>query len=84
MLLVLVSIYVLFSPSKVLDNVFVRYWYVSDHLLGKSCSFGLPNVLFVLCLFVVLVVSDFDFHGGTLYLIASVPGHCLPLTFWCK
>ena len=35
-------------------------------------------VLFVLCLFVILVVSHFGFKCGTLVLAASVPGHCLP------
>ena len=33
-----------------------------------------------LCLFVALVVSNLDFEGGTLFLIASVSGHCLPFT----
>ena len=33
-------------------------------------------------LIVVLVISHFGFDGGTLVLIASVPGHCLSLT--CK
>ena len=47
---------------------------------GKSCSFGLPYVLFVLCIFVVLVISRFGFEGATLVLIVSVPGHCLPFT----
>ena len=31
---------------------------------------------------VILVISHFDFEGGTLVLIASVPGHCLSLTFY--
>ena len=31
--------------------------------------------------FVVLVLSNFCFKGGTLVLIASVPGHCLSFTF---
>ena len=26
-------------------------------------------------------VTHFGFEGGTLVLIASVPGHCLPITF---
>ena len=29
---------------------------------------------------VILVVSHFGFEGGTLVLIASVPGHCLSFT----
>ena len=32
-------------------------------------------------LFVILVISHFGFEGGTSVLIASVPGHHLPLTF---
>ena len=35
----------------------------------------------LLCLFVALVVSHFDFEGRTLVLIASVPDHRLPFTF---
>ena len=30
---------------------------------------------------VILVISHFGFEGGTLVLIASVPGHWLSLTF---
>ena len=30
---------------------------------------------------VFLVISNFGFEGGTLFLIASVPGHCLSFTF---
>ena len=29
---------------------------------------------------VYLVVSHFGFEGGTVVLIAQVPGHCLPFT----
>ena len=46
-----------------------------------SCSYGLSFILFVLCLFVVLVVFYSGFGGGTLVLIASVPGHGLTFTF---
>ena len=28
----------------------------------------------------ILVISHFDFEGGTLVLIASVPGHCIYFT----
>ena len=38
-------------------------------------------VLFVFRLIVMLVISDINFDGGTLVLIASVPGHCSSLTF---
>ena len=30
---------------------------------------------------VILVISHIGFEGGTLFLIASVPGHCLSFTF---
>ena len=30
--------------------------------------------------FVIFVISHFGFKGGTLVLIASVPGHCLSFT----
>ena len=30
-----------------------------------------------------LVISHFGFVGGTLVLIAPVPGHCLSFTFHC-
>ena len=39
-------------------------------------------VLFVLLLIVILVISHFGFEGGTLVLIASVPGHCLSFTLY--
>ena len=57
---------------------------MSGHFLGKSCSFGLPYALFALFLFVTLVVSHFGFNGGTMVLIAPVPGHCLPFAFQAK
>ena len=40
----------------------------------ENISFGLPYVLFVLCLFVILVISHFGFGAG-LVMVASVPGH---------
>ena len=39
--------------------VLVMVRWLSGHILGKSYSFGESYVLFVLCLFVVLVVSPF-------------------------
>ena len=48
-----------------------------------ASSFGLPYVLFVFRLIVILVISHFDFNGGSLVLIVSVPGYCLPFAF-CK
>ena len=54
--------------------------------MGESCSFDLPYVLFVFRLIVILVISHIGFEGGTLVLIASVPGHCLSFTLctWLK
>ena len=49
--------------------------------MGKSCSFGLQHVLFEFVFFVILVVSNSGINGGTVVLIAAVPGHCLPLLF---
>ena len=37
--------------------------------------------LFILTVIVILVIYHFGFEGGTLVLIASVPGHCLSFTF---
>ena len=45
-------------------------------------SFGLPYVLFVFWLIVIFVISQFGLEGGTLVLIASVPGQCLCFTFY--
>ena len=41
----------------------------------KNCALGQPHVLFVLCLFVILVVSHFYFEGRIFVVIAPVPGH---------
>ena len=54
---------------------------LSGHLLGKSCLLGQSYVLFVLCLFIIIVVFHFGFEGTTLVLIAFVLGRRLPLTF---
>ena len=45
---------------------------------GQSVS----RLFSLLCLFGALVVSHYCFEGRTLVLIASVPGHCLPFTFF--
>ena len=37
----------------------VRFGLLSGNLLGNSCSLGRPYVLFVFCLFVILVISRF-------------------------
>ena len=41
----------------------VRSTLLRGHLLGKNCPLGLPYVLFVSCLFVILVISRFGFEG---------------------
>ena len=38
----------------------------------------------MLCLFVILIVSRLGFEGGTVVLIAPVPGHRLPFTLPLK
>ena len=49
------------------------FWEKASHLV--------TNVLFVLCLFVLLFdFSHFGFEGEILILIATAPGHCLPFT----
>ena len=40
-----------------------------------------PLVVLCIHVFVILVVSHFDFEGGTVVLIAPIPGHCLPFIF---
>ena len=40
-------------------------------MLGKSYSLGWPDVLFVLCLFVILVIPVFGFEGRIWVLIAQ-------------
>ena len=39
---------------------------------------GYPYVLFVLCIFVILVALHYDFKADILVLMAPAPGHCLP------
>ena len=48
---------------------------------SERAAHAVNQVIFISCLCVILVVSHFDFEGGTLDLIAPVPGHCLPLKF---
>ena len=38
-------------------------------------------IMYVLCIFVILVVSHFAFEGGTVVLIRPVPSYYLPFTF---
>ena len=50
---------------------------------GKSCSFGLPRVLFVnCCQFLYLVISLLVLRMWDL--IVSVPDHCLPFYYAFK
>ena len=62
------SISVLFSPPVCLDDInVVRFVEKAAHLV---CH----NVLFVLCLFVILIISHFSFKGGTMVLITVISG----------
>ena len=45
---------------------------------SMDCGF----VLFVICLFVILVIYHFGFENRILVLFVSVPGHCLSFTFY--
>ena len=49
------------------------FWERAAHSVNRMFS--------LLCLYVALVVFHFSFEGGTLVLIASVSGHCLPNFF---
>ena len=48
----------------------------------ERAAHSVNHMFSLLCLFVALVVSHFDFEDMTLVLIASVPGLCLPFTFY--
>ena len=41
--------------------------------MGDCCSLGWPYVLFLFCLFVILVISRFGFECWIWAMIASVP-----------
>ena len=47
-------------------RMFVEFRQLSSHLLGASCSYGLPYVLFVFCSIVTLVITHFGFDVETL------------------
>ena len=55
------------------QTIVVSVWVVEFHLLGKSCSLGLPYVRHVICLFEGSVIFDFGFKGRILVLIAYFP-----------
>ena len=48
---------------------------------NERAAHSVYHVFFVCLLIVVLVISKFGSEEGNLVLIASVPGHCLSLTF---
>ena len=50
------------------------FWAIAGHSVCRM-------FFFVFILIVNLVISHFGFEGGTLVLIASVPGHCSFFTF---
>ena len=59
----------------------VKFRLLSCHLLGKSCSLGLPYDFFVFCQIKrVFVISRFGFEGMIWVLIAPVPGHFILVT----
>ena len=49
--------------------------------LGKSCSFCLPRVPFVISSIYVFSYFPFGFEGRIWDLIVSVPDHCLSFYF---
>ena len=71
--------------------ILVRFRLLSDHLLGKSCSLGLPYVLFVFgnlyfcccccCFFVVFCFVLFRFGLEGVLWVQIAPGHCSLVTF---
>ena len=58
----------MFSPSVCLGEIWLGLG-IRVATFFKTCSFGYTFVLFVLCLFVILVVSHFGFDGKTVFLI---------------
>ena len=58
---------------------------LNDPLWTKSCTLGLPYVFYVICIFVIIVISQFGFESSILFLIVPVPfpGRCLPFTDHC-
>ena len=56
-----------------LDSGMTTFWERAAHSVN--------HVFSLVCLLVALVVSHFNFKGGTLVLVVSVPDHCLTFTF---
>ena len=48
---------------------------------NKQQRFAWTCVLILFCLFVILVISRFDFESGLWFLIVPVPVYCLFVTF---
>ena len=48
----------------VVPIVLVRSRLLSGHPLGNNCPLGCPHVLFVLCIFVIFVISRFVLRTG--------------------
>ena len=59
----------------------VRFRLLNGHLLGKSCPLGWSCILVVFFLFVISVIFRSGFEGCVRFSIASVPVHCLLVTF---
>ena len=54
---------------------------MSGHLLGKTYSTICSRCIMAVCNNYFVCFPHFCFEGGTLGLIAPVPGHCLPFNF---
>ena len=62
--------------------ILVRFGLLSGHLLGNTeLLTRLTYVLFVFCLFVILVISRFGFEGWIWVLLSSVSDLCILFTF---
>ena len=70
------------GPDKniVYDRITFCYETIFECLQGSEINFGCRKryVLFVLCPFVKLTISNFGFESSALVQIAPAPGHCLP------
>ena len=53
---------------------------MSGHIVGKSCSFDLPNVYYVYLKFWAFPIIDYECDN--LVVIAPVPGHYIPSYFF--
>ena len=62
----------------------IQYVFYYGHFLGKSHSFGSPNPLFVVCIFVMLVLTrDLHLSCNTLYLSLLLHSKTRDLFVYC-